>query len=61
MADTPDYRDELIATQRKLIELQTATLATLRAYLQAAHDTAEKHERTIAAMRDQAAPKDMQA
>lgn len=61
MADTPDHRDELIKVQRQLIEIQSATLATLRAYLKAAHDTAQRHERTIQEMRAQATPKDMQA
>ena len=35
MSDTPDYRDDLIDTQRKLIAAQEATIATLRMMLTA--------------------------
>ena len=58
---TTDHRDELILTQRKLIVLQDSTIATLRAYLKAAHDTAQRHERTIQAMQAQQGGKGLQA
>lgn len=35
MTTTPDYRDDLIDTQRKLIAAQEATIATLRMMLAA--------------------------
>ena len=60
MTDT-DYRDELIATQKRLITLQADMIATLRVYLKAAHETAQRHERTIEAMQRQTPRKDVQA
>lgn len=56
-----DHRDELIETQRKLIDAQSQTIATLRAYLKAAHDAAQRLERALEAVKSQTARKDVQA